>query len=126
MTTMQKRTSLLILVQLTASVLALLVWFFADNSWLGFMLSIGFGVATISILANRDNLLFFFRTVFIAWIGLVPALALYMGGYFAWRLPFIQTLDVAFIMSIITILALFSSQLGIEAGPLCQDRCRVL
>lgn len=113
---MRPNKSVLLLLQMFASTIVLIVWFYGDISWLAVTLSIGLILGFISILGNRDNLLFFIRTVFIVWIGLIPALALYLGGHFAYRMPFVQTLDVAFILTIITTLALFSSQLGIEVG----------
>jgi hypothetical protein len=111
-------------IQTMASVFVLLAWQFGETTWLSYTLTVGLSVAVLSILANSDNLLFFSRTVFIAWIGLIPALAIYMGGYFAWRMPFVQTADVAFIMTIVTTLALFSSQLGIEFGKTINIRKR--
>lgn len=107
-----------------ASFFVLAAWLFGDVSWLALTLAVGLSVAGLSIMGNRDNLLFFIRTVFIIWIGLVPALAIYMGGYFAYRMPFVQTTEVAFILTIITTLSLFSSQLGIEAGRKLRVRQR--
>ncbi len=94
----------------------LIAWVFGDVSWLSLTLMVCFLVGLASVIGNRDNLLFFSRTVFIVWIGFIPALALYMGGYFAWRMPFVQTQYVAFVLTIITTFALFSSQVGLEFG----------
>ena len=121
---MKTRKSILISFQTVACAFVLAAWLLGDVSWLGMTLAVCFAVGLLSILGNRDNLLFFARTMFIVWIGFVPAFALYLGGYFAWRMPFVQTLDVAFVMTIITTLALFSSQLGIEAGKKVQVRAR--
>ncbi len=112
----QQFESTVVSIQAMASVFVLLAWQFGEASWLGCTLFVGLAVAVLSIIANLDNILFFSRTVFIAWIGLIPALALYMGGYFAYRMPFVQTMYVAFVLTIITTLSLFSSQIGIEAG----------
>lgn len=117
---------LLIAFQAFACVFVLVAWLFGDVSWLEITLAICFIAGFLSILGNRDNLLFFARAVFIVWIGFVPAFALYLGGYFAWRMPFVQTLEVAYVMTIITTFALFSSQLGIEAGKKLHVRPRGL
>jgi len=105
-----------ILIQFFSSLVLFLIWLFADRSWLGITLLVSFVVSIISLLANARNFLFFIRTLFIVWIGLVPAVALYLGGYFAWRMPFVQSLDIAYVLSIITVFALFSSQLGFKFG----------
>ena len=112
----QEVKPILVLIQAAASAVMLPVWLFGDVSFLGVTVMICAIVALVSIILNTSNLLFFARTVFIVWIGFIPALSLYMGGYFAWRMPFVQTPDVAFIMTIITVFSLFSSQIGIEAG----------
>jgi hypothetical protein len=66
----------------------------------------------VAMYINRKNFVYIYRVLIIVWVGLVPALAISQGGYFAIRMPYVQTLEVGWIFGILVCTTLFSSQVG--------------
>jgi hypothetical protein len=66
----------------------------------------------LSLYINKENFVYFFRVLVISWVGLVPALAIWQGAYFAIRMPYVQTEQVGWIFGILVCTTLFSSQIG--------------
>ncbi|CAK0772097.1 membrane hypothetical protein [Gammaproteobacteria bacterium] len=68
--------------------------------------------ALTSIYINRDNILYLLRTVIIAWVGLIPVLAIIQDSLFSARMIYVQTREVGWIFSIVVCSTLLSSQIG--------------
>lgn len=94
------------------SIFAVFLYVLDTEISIGPAVAVAAASCVISLYINKGNFVFFYRALIISWVGLIPALALYQGGYFALRMPYVQTDRVGWIFGLITALSLFSSQVG--------------
>jgi hypothetical protein len=71
-----------------------------------------FVVFSITIFYYSYNFLFMIRIGFLGLMGLAPMIAVYLGGYFAFRSTFSQTHEISFLMLLLSNVAIFSAHFG--------------
>lgn len=94
------------------ALLGILFYHAASPSFLIITTLMAFVSSVIVLYHNRANFVYFYRMLIIVWVGMVPALAVLQGGYFALRMPYVQTQEVGWVFSILVCTTLLSAQLG--------------
>lgn len=107
-----KVKNILVFILFINSIIALYIFHFPNEYSLNIILFLALISSFCSLVVNKNNFVFQFRSIIIIWVGLIPCLAIYSGGYFASRMVYVQTDEIGLIFGILVCTTLFSSQIG--------------
>ena len=104
--------TLLILILFFNAFLAFLLFVNTDKSTFNITIILAILSSSIAFYLNKNNIVYFLRILIIAWVCVIPALAIFQNAFFSRRMVYLQTDEVGWLFSIIACLSLFSSQIG--------------
>lgn len=94
------------------ALLAFLLFVIFDKATFNITIILALLSSIISFYLNKNNIIYFFRILIIAWVSVIPALAIFQNAFFSKRMVYLQTEEVGWLFSIVACLSLFSSQIG--------------